>query len=69
MRKHLQLLLKQLLFSKLTCFIYQVNLFCMKSPPKRRVSGIVKKQLLKILSGTLIFMWELFVNTSLISQF
>ena len=45
MRK--RLLLKQVLFSKLTRCIYQVNYFCMKCPVKRRVSGIVKKQLLK----------------------
>ena len=56
MRKQLQLLLKQVLFSKLTCFIYQVNLFCMKSPPKRIVSGIVEKQLLKILKVAHLFL-------------
>ena len=45
MRK--QLLLKQVLFSKLTHCVYQVNFFCMKCPVKRRVNVIVKKQLLR----------------------
>ena len=45
MRK--QLLLKQVLLSKLTRCIYQTNFFCMKCPVKRRGNGIVKKQLLK----------------------
>ena len=53
MRK--QLLLKQVVFSKLTHCVYQVNFFYMKCPVKRRVNGIVKKRLLKILKTAHLF--------------
>ena len=56
MRK--QLLLRQVLFSKLTCCVHQVNFFSMKCPVKRRVNGIVKKQLLKILKVAHLFFCE-----------
>ena len=50
MRK--QSVLKQVLFSKLTCCVHQIKFFGMKCSVKRTVNGIVTKQLLKILKAT-----------------